>query len=126
MGSARRAEHRRAAREAAKHRSRRLHGWDGWTRRDDVATQVAWCDGSTDGIEEAKRETHDRLIENLGESRTGGVRWWIGEPCSAAIVEHLMDGNADEALGNYYRQIAGLVREHGGVVVMAGAPAVHA
>lgn len=119
--SAARAERRRAAR-AEHQRPRMLHGWAGWENGDDVAVLAGWCEDEPATVDDAKQQLHDQVIARLGDSRTGGVRWKIGEPGDGTLVEQLMAGNTDAGLSDHYRRILGLLREYGGRVIVAMAP----
>lgn len=93
------------------------------TDDEEWGVQAGWC-ASDDELEEAKKQTHDRLISQLGARRRGGVRWIVleGMPTRRKAGE-LMIGIAPDSLhGHYYRRIQGLLREYGGLLVIAMAP----
>jgi hypothetical protein len=106
----------KAARAA--HRRQRLHAPHG---EGEIAVMVGWCKTEAD-LPETRKQTHDRLIEMMGDRRTGGVtwRWWTGEQAVEAL-ERLKEG-ASGGLADYYRRISAHLREWDGFVVMASAP----
>lgn len=61
--------------------------------RIEIAIMPSLC--CTEGIEEAKKATHDRLIEGLGRRRRSGVKWHILEGAEA-ILAHVRDEHADD------------------------------
>jgi hypothetical protein len=88
---------------------------------------AAWCAGEDD-IVEANKATHDALIRMLGARRRGGTTWRVYVGGDALRVLGMMlgaPGNSTE-LANYYRRIRALLREQGGYLVVASAPAVPA
>jgi len=91
----------------------------------DVAVQICWC--ADDRVEEAKQQTHDMVIERLGDRRTGAVTWIVAQSVDDAhkIVDDLVDpahGPMSDAEANYYRQCRAHLREYGGTIVVAVAP----
>lgn len=92
-------------------------------QRPELGVIAGWCIDEPDAIEDCKRGTHDAVIELLGDRRTGGVGWLIGEPGSTDAVEELKRDETDPALLAHYRHLCALVREHGGRIVLAMAPA---
>lgn len=86
-----------------------------------IGVIVGWCD--VDHVEEAKKQTHDTLIELMGDTRTGGVSWrLIDDPLLALSQLDAMREGADEPHIELYDKVAGFIREHGGVLVIATAP----
>lgn len=94
-------------------------------RHSDVACLLAWC-ATEDDLAEARRRTHDALIEMMGPARTGGVtwRWWKGERAREVVEVALADPDQPADLAAYYRQVLAHLREYGGYVVVASAPGV--
>lgn len=113
-----RAERRRQARAERKNRDR-IRPVDG-----DYGIQPGWFAGP-DHLEEAKRLSHDLLIESMGDRRTGPVQWliWEGEAAKATLAKlrnEWRDGQpltADEA--ETFRQLAAHFREYGGCLIVA-------
>ena len=92
---------------------------------DEVAVQICWC--SLERIDDAKAQTHDMVVERLGDRRTGAVSWIVAQSVDDAhrIVDDLVDpahGPMSEGEANYYRQVRAHLREWGGTVVVAVAP----
>lgn len=87
-----------------------------------VAIQLAWA-RDADALAEARQSSHDRLIESMGPARTGGVTWRQLATRSEALsfLERMLPGAEPEAEA-YYRDLAGLVIRHGGILVIASAP----
>ena len=89
------------------------------------AIVAAWCAGEEDIIE-ANKATHDALIRMLGPRRRGGITWrvYVGEAAMDTVGRMAgAPGNSPE-LANYYRRIRAMLREQGGCLVVASAPAV--
>ncbi len=87
---------------------------------DGFGVMVGWCATESD-LEEAKQQTHDGLIKLMADRRRGGVHWRIcqaGTDQAREALAKLFDG-ADVELADYYRQIAGMMREYGGFMVIA-------
>lgn len=93
---------------------------------------VGWAGGEPETIEQCKQQTHDAVIDIMGEQRTGGVEWRIIADVDDAnhVLDQLVAGDGMEPLldelFNYYRSLRGMLREHGGVLIMAMAPGVKA
>lgn len=87
-----------------------------------IAAITGWCDGP-EKLEECKKQTHDAVISMLGDRRSGGVSWKIVDVVDSALelLEKMRDG-ASEAHLEVYDHCAGLLREHGGILVIATAP----
>lgn len=87
--------------------------------RDDTnyATVLAWAASEAE-LPQARQQTHDMLIAGLGARRRSGVqwRWWTGEEAYSVLDQHLA-GPTDQAA--HYRRLRALLREHGGLLVMA-------
>ncbi len=113
MTSHARAARRRAARDAALPARRR----DEWH-----SIVVGWS-ADDEHLQEVQKGTHDAVIDLMGDERTGGVTWRIFRDITAAgkALELLADGASPDLL-HHYRTIRGLLREHGGIMVMASAP----
>jgi hypothetical protein len=110
-----RAKVRREARAAAGHGARR-----GYVHHSDTgALNTGWC-ATEDDLPELRQGTHDTVIKLLGTRRTSGVRWvqFEGEEAYTHL-ERLVEKCTDPKLLAMYRQIRGLLREHGGWVVTA-------
>lgn len=120
MASNTRAERRRSERAARKAAQRFGHQYD------DAGVMVAWCVDEPDAIEEAKKATHDGLIQSMGSQRRGGVTWQIHKGESAAKVADdliaTMRADEPDELRDYYRRIRAHVREYGGCVIVTHAP----
>lgn len=84
-----------------------------------VSVITAWCDGP-DMLEDCKKESHDRLIALLGDRRTSGVSWRILDNVDKAleVLERMREG-ASQANLDVYGHVEGLLREHGGILVIA-------
>ncbi len=94
---------------------------------EDVGYSVlaGWCAGEGD-LEEAKRATHDALLELMGDRRRGGVQWRIcpaGEKADAAMAM-LWEGGVAPELSDHYRRLEGHLREYGGILVVAMAKGI--
>lgn len=91
----------------------------------EVATVAGWC--LDDHLEEAKRATHDTLIEMLGDQRRSGVRWHVSNVRQGAlrvvykmIEECRADGvGDDEPILQHYIKIRDMLTLHGGMLVVA-------
>ena len=86
---------------------------------------VAWCDGTVANIKEAQATTHDALLAQMGNRRTGGVAWRIYDAAEGrVVVERLIETAdvGDTAIRGYYRRLLALLREHDGNLVVAYAP----
>lgn len=61
---------------------------------DEVGILAGWARDEA-AIEDAKRQTHDRLIAQMGARRTGGVGWRIytGAPAIDTVDRFLADGD---------------------------------
>lgn len=88
---------------------------------EELGVVIGWADNAH--VEGAKTQTHDTLIELMGEARTGGVRWYLIDDALAALaqLDRMRPGASPELL-EVYDHVAGLVRELGGVLVIATAP----
>lgn len=114
MGSLARSHRRRQART--------LRLPDRW-----YGTAAGWC-ATEDDLPEARKQTHDTLISLMAERRVGAVqwRWWTGHEASEAL--RLLSSDVEGHYGQitehaaYYDQIAALLRDHGGFLVVAMAP----
>lgn len=63
------------------------------------AVCMTYAMAGPDDIEEAKQATHDRLVEQLGDRRQGGVYWRIIPPHEVpGVLRQLSD---DEAQAHY-------------------------
>ena len=88
---------------------------------------LAWCAIDPDSVEETKRTTHDAIVHLMGDRRSGPVQWRVLDPdegnlaLDAMIENPGVDPLTDE-LFNYYRQLRGCLREHGGFLIVASAP----
>jgi hypothetical protein len=88
----------------------------------DVGVALGWC--TEEELEECKRETHDTLISQMGEHRAGPVTWSVfTEDAAVRVLDGLVIDEVDEMVFNYYRRLRACLREYGGVLVMASAPA---
>lgn len=83
---------------------------------------AGWCQSEAE-LDETRQETHDTVIRLLGARRRGGVRWaWYPDRDDAyEALDQLTEGASPE-LSDHYRQLRGLLREHGGILVLAMAP----
>lgn len=83
---------------------------------------ACWCATEAD-LPSARRQSHDALLKMLGNLRTGGVEWrtYEGQDAKDALSV-LYEDNTSAALSDYYRRLGGLLREHGGCLVVAMAP----
>jgi hypothetical protein len=98
---------------------RRAEKADEW-----LGVVAGWCAGDDD-LEEAKKRSHDLVIDMLGSRRRGGVRWQIARGADATtVLDKMTEGELDPVLLDHYRRIRGLLRENGGIVVLAMAPGV--
>lgn len=101
-----------------------LPTWDGDESTDiNCAEMVGWCATEAD-IVNARKATHDALIAAVGDRRNGPVAWReaTGADALALLNEIAVDPPSEEH-GNYYRQLRGKLREFGGYIVVALAPA---
>lgn len=88
----------------------------------DYATSVGWAADEA-ALPEARQVTHDGLLRLLGGAKRGVVTWrqYTGEEADRALSQ--MKENADLDRFEYYRRISGKLREFGGYLVVAMAPA---
>jgi hypothetical protein len=109
----RRAEYRRAARARARNHE-----------DDDVAIVAGWAADKT-ALAEARKGTHDAVINLLGRARRGGVEWrqLTGDDALNIIGELVANLDPDDVDGHdHYARIEGLLRARGGWLVIASAP----
>lgn len=120
MGSIARARARKTARVLAKHPSARLPVQIDPDQPYGIVT--GWCQDE-DALPETRRDTHDRLVKLMGDQRTGGVQWqwWEGDAATETLEGMKID-TTDPSLSDMYRRISGLLRERGGLLVIAMAP----
>jgi len=86
------------------------------------AIVAGWCAGEEE-LEKAKKLSHDAVIEQLGDRRTGGVQWNITWGLEATErLNMLTRDTSDEIALSHYRRLRALIREHGGGIVIAMAP----
>lgn len=97
------------------------HGRAAHNPDEEVGVVVGWSDN--DHVEMGKQQTHDTLIELMGPARTGGVTWRIvkGAERALPVLERLREG-ADAAHLALYDQLAALLTDHDGVLIIATAP----
>lgn len=82
------------------------------------AVQPGWFQ-NLDNLERAKKLSHDLLIEQMGDTRTGGVRWtWNTGPEALRILAHIRTG-APPVLDLHYAQIEARLRLIGGWLIVA-------
>lgn len=117
MSSAARA-HRRRAERAARSPHRRP---EPLPAGDTFGTQIGWC------VEEeraaTRQHTHDSLIAQMGDRRTGGVVWGEHTGTDAIDIVHAyFDGKTDAGHIEARAEILRLLAEHGGWVVIAMVP----
>lgn len=107
-----RAERRRQARAAARTTC---------TISADHGVVPAWC-ATEDDLETTRQQTHDILVQLMGDRRVGRVswRWWTG-PAAEQSLGILGQGATGEN-AEYYRQIGAHLRQYGGFLVVAMAP----
>jgi len=88
-----------------------------------IGVQLGWCATKAD-LEQAKRETHDVLIAQMGSQRVGGVSWMIatGEGALKILNDAWPDADEAQEHHDYYRRIGAHLREYGGFLVVATAP----
>lgn len=84
---------------------------------------VAWA-ADDEALGEARTQTHDALLKQLGDRRRGGVRWgqWSGDEATEQLGRLQAEAYAAE-VQQYLGAIGGHLREHGGWLVIATAPA---
>jgi hypothetical protein len=121
MGSIARAHARKQARTLAKHPTARLP-----VRLDPEANYgvvAGWCATDAD-LPEARKDTHDQLIALMGDNRAGPVQWqwWEGRDATETL-EAMKADTTDFELSELYRRMSGLLREQGGILLVAMAPA---
>lgn len=76
-----------------------------------------------DRLEDAKKQTHDTLIQLMGPTRTGGVTWRMFEGEAARkMIGRFLSLERDLVMMLHYRQIERHLTERGGIMVMATAP----
>lgn len=85
--------------------------------------QLAWLPDLV-VVEEVQRETHDRLIAELGDRRRSGVQWTIYDRTDAALAVVLglidaldVDTVPPEVLDQFARMVYRLRASGGGLVV---------
>lgn len=102
------------------------HPRPGWSPHGDWHGVIVGWAATVADLEDAKRQTHDAVIEMLGPARRGGVTWRIssGDQANAVLHDFLEDATPEQA--NHYRRVRGMLREYGGYVVVASAPGVRA
>lgn len=101
----------------------------GAVRHVDYACRYACTlDAHPESIEEAKRASHDALIDQLGARRRGGVRWWVVPPPQIAAflddVESLPTDPTDGQVETADDMRAWFTAHPAGVLVVALAPAI--
>lgn len=88
-----------------------------------VGVVVGWC--APDSVDECKQQTHDVLLELMGDRRAGGVVWKIFEGVVAREVIKKMEldswGEGDTVNAAYYAQINFRLGVAGGLLVVATA-----
>lgn len=83
-----------------------------------IGVQAAWVEEHR--LEEGKRATAQALEARAGELRTGPIDWrWFDPELAGAVLDTLVEGEPDEDMFNYLRRLRGLLREHGGFLVIA-------
>lgn len=122
--SHRRAENRRrqrALRKGRPHRERKAQS-KFELPEGDYAVQMGWVEDE-DALEEGRMVTHDSLIDLMGDTRTGGVRWSWAEGVEAlAMLDVLESNSTDPRWADYAAQIRGRLTTVGGWLVVAMAP----
>lgn len=94
------------------------------TRERNVAVVAGWCAADTDLLH-VRRATHDTLIDLMGDRRTGGVSWvqFTGPAALRQLVQMQQDA-ADPETAAHYDQIAELLTNRGGYLVIAFATGI--
>lgn len=112
-----RAERRRQERAERKQTARIRVNADG----DYYGVQTAWFHTLAD-LEEAKKASHDALIEQMGDQRIGPVqwRWWTGDDAFAQLAV-MRRGPLDPEQADYYRAIGEHLTKWGGYLIVAAA-----
>jgi hypothetical protein len=109
-----RAERRRQERAERKGTARIRIDADG-----DYGVQPAWFH-TLDDLEEAKKATHDAVIEQMGDQRIGPVRWgwWTGAEARQQLAV-MQRGPMDPQQADYYAQIGAHLTKWGGYFIVA-------
>ena len=81
----------------------------------------AWCFHRSD-LPDARRMTHDALIESMGATRSGGVSWIDAHGDEAHRLLAELDKGASEAMAPYLAEVRHRLETEGGYVVVAMAP----
>lgn len=87
------------------------------------ATIAGWCKSEED-LEECQHQAHDTLVAGMGENRVGPVRFSVSSGDEAQVMlTQLGEGNTNQAMLDHYRRLRAMLREYGGWIVVALAPA---
>lgn len=85
----------------------------------DYAITAGWF-GTLADLEKAKRQSHDILVEMMGDRRSGPVhwRWWESGDGADEALRVLSEAAAPHEL-DHYRRVRAHLREYGGFVIVA-------
>lgn len=105
------------------------HGHGTWSGRVATAQGVTpgWCATKAD-IEDAKKMTHDTLIQLMGDTRDGPVSWLVTNGAEADKLLNDILASPDRApmrgsdTDSGWREVRAKLRADGGYLVIAMAP----
>lgn len=85
----------------------------------DYLTIAGWFQ-SLDDLKEAKRLSHDNVVDALGDRRTGPVQWrYATGPDAHRLLDQVAAGPKSDELGDHYRRLRAHLREWGGYIIVA-------